>query len=413
MTDEVSLIKRAQAGDSGAFARLAERYYPRVYYHALKQCGNAWDAGDVTQNTIIKAYLNLGGLFNPAAFGAWLFRICDNEHKLLLRQRDKNLTDGLPPAAGRADISPAQQKLRNAVQVLEERQRLLVELKYFAAFSVKEIALLVGIPQSTVKNRLFAARQKLKALLENPTLNFKSERRKWLMEKLKRMELGAKVIPCMSRYGQSVLMEDALEKRSFSAPVLSELEKIDGGREWAAACEGSISYDEFLEILACCDEPTIFRISEANYGTWGPRMKSKIIDDLSRISGTGGYVESIEPIMLVPSIIETVEWYRRHLGWEGCGTQEDEDYGYSQLHAYTKDFSHPARKNFKGFHLRKGPPTRENTCFCFVVNLEALRARILQSGWDKVDAICDRGWGTKSFTCTDLNGYRLEFCEWL
>ena len=57
----------------------AEAYYAPVYYHALKRCGNVWDAADVTQSTFVKALIHGGDLRNREALGPWLYRICDNE----------------------------------------------------------------------------------------------------------------------------------------------------------------------------------------------------------------------------------------------------------------------------------------------------------------------------------------------
>lgn len=42
----------------------AEAYYAPVYYHALKRCGNVWDAADVTQSTFVKALIHGGDLRN-------------------------------------------------------------------------------------------------------------------------------------------------------------------------------------------------------------------------------------------------------------------------------------------------------------------------------------------------------------
>lgn len=203
-------------------------------------------------------------------------------------------------------------------------------------------------------------------------------------------------------------------KKKFPPEALAELAYVPGGRQWTADCDGVLSYDEFLEVLACCDEATICRLNGERYQTWGYRKPTGLMRDLAQVAGTGGYVQSVEPILTVPSLRETLEWYRKHLGWDGCDWEGMEDYGYTSLHAYTGGCESNTGKEFKGLHLWKGtPPDQPVSYFCFVLEVEALRQRIVQSGWNKVTDIVDRGWGCKGFCCTDLNGYRLEFCQWL
>ena len=392
-------------GDSGAFAEVAERYYARIYYHALSRCGNPWDAGDVTQNTFVKAYLNIGQLHDFEAVGAWLQRICDNEASRLFRERG---AVAMPVERPKSDAGSG--ALDAAVGELSDKLRIAVMLKYYAGFSMREISVLTNVPESRVKSRLHDARRKLKENLVSSEWRNRPGRRRELMDTLKRMELGGKVLPCLSRWAQNLLLEDARAKRKFSEDALKELGRVDGGSEWVTACDGELSYDEFIRILACCDEPTIYRLSQSNYSSWGIREKTPLIRDIAKISDTGGYVESLEPIMLAPSLAGAVEWYKKHLGWSGCA---DDDYGYGQLYAYSSTAAENSAKTFSGFHMRKGEPYKDCHFFCFVVDVEALYARVKSSGWEKIGKVVDNGWGTKGFSCTDLNGYVLEFCVWL
>ncbi len=401
------------------FNALVNDYYAKIYAHALKLCGNVWDAGDITQNTFVKAFINKDSLRDKSAFGPWLFRICNNEANQLFRKSSRfaDFTDeqlaALPaPEDDEAENPDCFRSLRTVVGSLNDAQRFAVELKYYAGFTLQEIALLTGVSEKRVKSRLYEARKKLRLLLNDEAWNL-PERRTILMEKLERIELGTKIIPCMSLFAQQELLKDAIENRKFSQSVLCELAHIKEGKEFVAECDGKLDYEELLEILVCCDEHLLCRISEnsGNQTAWHFREQNKIIRDLAAISGTGGYIESIEPIMLVPSIIETGKWYAKYLNWGGCCSQEDDDYGYGQIQAFSAEgYAH--RKSFKGFHLHKGEPNGAEF-FCFTIDVEAVRKRLIENGWRKLDEIHDRGWGTKGFSCTDLNGYVLEFCEWI
>lgn len=413
----------------------AEAYYAPVYYHALKRCGNVWDAADVTQSTFVKALIHGGDLRNREALGPWLYRICDNELGQLYRRRHRepascSLSEErflALPAKGEED--PSARKLRQLTETLPEPFRLPLLLHYYAGFTLREIALVTGLPEVRVKSRLYDGRQKLRRLLqadgapsthgpsvgpEEQVMETTKERRKWLMDKLKRITEGARVLPSLSLRAQSLLRDASQDNGKFPPEVLAELAFIPGGGQWAADCDGTLSYDEFLEVLACCDEATICRLNGQRYHTWGYREPTALMQDLARVAGTGGYVQSVEPILVVPSLRETLNWYRKHLGWDGCDWEEMEDYGYTSIHAYTGGCDGNTGKEFKGFHLWKGTsPDHPGSFFCFVLEIEALRERILRSGWDQVTEVVDRGWGCKGFCCVDLNGYRLEFCEWL
>lgn len=139
----------------------AEAYYAPVYYHALKRCGNVWDAADVTQSTFVKALIHGGDLRNREALGPWLYRICDNELGQLYRRRHRepascSLSEErflALPAKGEED--PSARKLRQLTESAAEPFRLPLLLHYYAGFTLREIALVTGLPEVRVKSRLY------------------------------------------------------------------------------------------------------------------------------------------------------------------------------------------------------------------------------------------------------------------
>jgi hypothetical protein len=227
---------------------------------------------------------------------------------------------------------------------------------------------------------------------------------------------GAKTIPCMSLRAQKLLLQCAKDNAKFSQPVLAELADIPSGQEFLAACGGSLSYDELVRILACCDEATLYRVAGQEYKTWRSAPGSALLRDAAALYGTGGYVDSLEMILYVPSMVETVRWYKRHLNWD-CGETDEEleRWGHATVFPYSSESARQMDKTFKGFHLREhreGGKIQGCGCFVFASGLEDLRAQISGNGWEKIGEIRHNGWGTKSFNLTDLNGFEIEFCEW-
>ncbi|HCJ66418.1 MAG TPA: RNA polymerase subunit sigma-24, partial [Elusimicrobia bacterium] len=77
VTDEV-LIKRAKNGDNSAFEELMKKYEQKIYNLALRLTGNPDEAGDVLQETFLKAYHSLNKFKGEANFSTWLYRIALN-----------------------------------------------------------------------------------------------------------------------------------------------------------------------------------------------------------------------------------------------------------------------------------------------------------------------------------------------
>jgi len=120
-------------------------------------------------------------------------------------------------------------------------------------------------------------------------------------------------------------------------------------------------------------------------------------------------------LLYVPSIRETCEWYIKHLNWYyGGDAAANDEYGHASLCPYTCGGDHNSYQHLKGFHLRasKSGAISNSGCFVFVSGLEALRANIVNTGWDKIGEIIKNGWGSKTFAVTDINGFVIEFGEW-
>src|SRR5690349_5134073 len=81
------VIQRAREGDEAAFAAIYEYYSDAIHRYAYRLLGNQEQADDITQDTFIKAYQNIGHLGGDPNMSAWLYRIASNACMDALRRR--------------------------------------------------------------------------------------------------------------------------------------------------------------------------------------------------------------------------------------------------------------------------------------------------------------------------------------
>src|SRR5271167_631695 len=102
--DDIELLHRAGAGDSGAFHALVDRHAQRLYRLAVSLIGNATDAEDVLQETFIGAFRGMRSFEGRSSVKTWLTRILVIQAAQFNRGRRRRVTgrmdDSIPSPAG-------------------------------------------------------------------------------------------------------------------------------------------------------------------------------------------------------------------------------------------------------------------------------------------------------------------------
>jgi RNA polymerase sigma factor (sigma-70 family) len=170
MSDLEEWVRRAGAGDAAAFDGLVRRFQDMAVGYAYSLVGDFHLAQDVAQEAFLDAYRSLCTLRDPAAFPAW-FRTLVFRHSARLRRRKQVGTvpleaaygvedpAALPAAAGACGIG---EQVEDAVRSLPRNERVVTALFYIGEYSQEEIASFLSVRVSTVKNRLYTARARLK-----------------------------------------------------------------------------------------------------------------------------------------------------------------------------------------------------------------------------------------------------------
>lgn len=154
-----------------AFVLLLDRYESKMYRLCCAVLGDHALAQDVAQESLLRIWRALGRYDGRAALSTWIYTIARNRCRTALVRRRAQGTredvdcleeDTQPPAAS-SDGEQRLELLRELVNELPERYRVAITLYYYEGRSVSEVAVLLAMPEGTVKTRLHRARA---ALLE-------------------------------------------------------------------------------------------------------------------------------------------------------------------------------------------------------------------------------------------------------
>jgi RNA polymerase sigma-70 factor (ECF subfamily) len=171
-THLVFLVLRVQAGDEAAFRELFLAFAPRTLRFLRGMVGE--DADDVQQEVWLQVYRQLGSLADARTFRTWLYRVTRHRAIDQLRRRRREPEEvggdealqGVADPKSLAEEEPDGAGVEGLVAQLPAAQREVVLLRFRDDLSYEEIAAVVGCSIGTVRSRLFYARQRLAALIQ-------------------------------------------------------------------------------------------------------------------------------------------------------------------------------------------------------------------------------------------------------
>lgn len=170
--DDIAAVTLCLRGDPTAFEPIVARYQRVLFSVAWRMLGNYEDALDATQNTFIRAYQGLESYDPSRRFFSWIYRIGVNEclNARRARRPEEPLPDHVEAAADDGPFQGVVEMERGewidaALARLSEDHRLVIVLRHFADLSYSEMSEALGVPEKTVKSRLFEARHRLGDLL--------------------------------------------------------------------------------------------------------------------------------------------------------------------------------------------------------------------------------------------------------
>src|SRR5579862_4831899 len=168
---DLSLVRRVQRGDKGAFDALVLKYQHKLVKLVMRYVRNPAEAEDIAQEAFIKAYRALPQFRGDSAFYTWLYRIAINTAKnaVVSRDRSPDATEESYDMQGRMKDSETPEGLvltdeirstvNAAIEALPEDLKTAIVLRELDGLSYEEIAAAMDCPVGTVRSRIFRARE--------------------------------------------------------------------------------------------------------------------------------------------------------------------------------------------------------------------------------------------------------------
>jgi RNA polymerase sigma-70 factor, ECF subfamily len=173
--DDQADVERVLAGNISAFEGIVGRWQTPLVNLAYRFCHDRGRSEDMAQEAFLRAYRGLGQWRKDAVFSTWLFALATNLYRSELRRipaRTVSLEDTAEPPDTRASDGGLEDRdydrdtaVRRAVGALPAKYREALTLFYFHDMDIGTAARSLGLPEGTVKARLFRGREILRSKL--------------------------------------------------------------------------------------------------------------------------------------------------------------------------------------------------------------------------------------------------------
>lgn len=168
--EEIVLVKKSIKGNRKAFEELIDMYSDRLYREAYLRCKHEEDVREIIQETIYKAYRNIGSLREPMYFKTWISKILINvcndylsKNGMVDLQHDESAYVKEIVVEDKVEIKI---DLYNAIDELEDKYKDAIILRYIEDLKIEEISKVLDRPVNTIKTHLRKAINDMKKLLK-------------------------------------------------------------------------------------------------------------------------------------------------------------------------------------------------------------------------------------------------------
>lgn len=171
MNEELEWIAAVRAGDQQAYAQIINKYKNPLYATILRMTKHPQDAQDLVQEAFIKVYKQLDKYEAKGSFSSWFYRVAINHCMDAFRTKQYQMK---PVEVDEEQVvnpthpeiifmkKEQQRQLERLLQTLPDDERMIILLRYNNELSYEEIAEMMEVPISTVRNKLHRAKKKMR-----------------------------------------------------------------------------------------------------------------------------------------------------------------------------------------------------------------------------------------------------------
>jgi RNA polymerase sigma-70 factor (ECF subfamily) len=173
-TPAETLIQRIATGDRRAMQELYLAFRGRVFRFVARMVHDEALAEDVVSEVFLDIWRQAGRYEGRSLASTWILSIARNKAFSALKRQPRmevdldhaaEVPDGAPDPEAALHSKSSREVLAQCLRALSSKHGKIIDLIYYQNKSVKEVAALVNIPESTVKTRMFFARKHLAQLL--------------------------------------------------------------------------------------------------------------------------------------------------------------------------------------------------------------------------------------------------------
>ena len=174
-TSDEMLLESIAAGEKAAMHVLYARHNVRVYRFILRIVGDTSVAEDLVSQVFLDVWRTAGQFEGRSQVSTWMLAIArfkaltalrNRRHEDIEQEEVLQIADSGDTPETAMDRSQTASTLRDAIGQLSPAHREIIDLVYYHEKSVEEVGQIIGIPQATVKTRMFYARKHLAELLK-------------------------------------------------------------------------------------------------------------------------------------------------------------------------------------------------------------------------------------------------------
>jgi RNA polymerase sigma-70 factor, ECF subfamily len=174
-TSDEMLLESIAAGEKAAMHVLYARHNVRVYRFILRIVGDTSVAEDLVSQVFLDVWRTAGQFEGRSQVSTWMLAIArfkaltalrNRRHEDIEQEEVLQIADTGDTPETAMDRSQTALTLREAISQLSPAHREIIDLVYYHEKSVEEVGQIIGIPQATVKTRMFYARKHLAELLK-------------------------------------------------------------------------------------------------------------------------------------------------------------------------------------------------------------------------------------------------------